>query len=77
MKTIGILLGCCTHGWFGDMNSLVALTYLADIVIFTRYFEVLGIVRRAISVVTKRTDEHEPMRRKFGIDTGRLWEAKS
>ncbi|QBB70612.1 circadian clock protein KaiC [Pseudolysobacter antarcticus] len=61
------------HGLIGDMKSPVDLTYLADTVILMRYFEALGVVRRAISVVKKRTGGHEPTLREFGIDTRGLW----
>ncbi len=43
------------HGMVGDMKQPVDLTYLADTVIMLRYFEALGRVRRAMSVIKKRT----------------------
>ena len=43
------------HGLVGDMKAPVDVTYLADTVILLRYFEALGTVRRAISVIKKRT----------------------
>jgi len=56
------------HGLVGDMKSPVDVTYLADTVILLRYFEALGRVRRAISVVKKRTGAHEDTIREFRID---------
>jgi len=56
------------HGLVGDMKSPVDVTYLADTVILLRYFEALGRVRRAISVVKKRTGFHEDTIREFMID---------
>ena len=56
------------HGLVGDMKSPVDVTYLADTVILLRYFEALGRVRRAISVVKKRTGSHEDTIREFMID---------
>ena len=47
------------HGLVGDMKAPVDVTYLADTVILLRYFEALGKVRRAISVIKKRTGAHE------------------
>ena len=47
------------HGLVGDMKAPVDVTYLADTVILLRYFEALGRVRRAISVIKKRTGAHE------------------
>jgi len=55
------------HGLVGDMKSPVDVTYLADTVILLRYFEALGRVRRAISVVKKRTGAHEDTIREFRI----------
>jgi circadian clock protein KaiC len=55
------------HGLVGDMRSPVDVTYLADTVILLRYFEALGRVRRAISVVKKRTGPHEDTIREFRI----------
>ncbi|MBP1807610.1 ATPase domain-containing protein [Rubellimicrobium aerolatum] len=55
------------HGLVGDMRSPVDVTYLADTVILLRYFEALGRVRRAISVVKKRTGAHEDTIREFRI----------
>jgi circadian clock protein KaiC len=42
-----------------NMSSPVDTTYLADNVILFRYFEARGHVRRAISVVKKRSGKHE------------------
>jgi circadian clock protein KaiC len=55
------------HGLVGDMKAPVDVTYLADTVILLRYFEALGRVRRAISVVKKRTGTHEDTIREFMI----------
>lgn len=55
------------HGLVGDMKSPVDVTYLADTVILLRYFEAAGRVRRAISVVKKRTSRHEDTIREYRI----------
>jgi circadian clock protein KaiC len=55
------------HGMIGDMKQTIDVTYLADSVIMLRYFEALGHVRRAISVVKKRTGAHEDTIREFRI----------
>lgn len=55
------------HGLVGDMKSPVDLTYLADTVVLLRYFEALGRVRRAISVIKKRTGMHEHSIREYQI----------
>lgn len=60
------------HGMVGsDMRQPIDITYLADTVILMRYFEALGRVRRAMSVVKKRTGNHEDTIREFQIETGR------
>ena len=56
------------HGLVGDMKAPVDVTYLADTVILLRYFEALGRVRRAISVVKKRAGAHEDTIREYRID---------
>jgi circadian clock protein KaiC len=56
------------HGLVGDMKSPVDVTYLADTVVLLRYFEALGRVRRAMSVIKKRTGAHEDTIREFRID---------
>ena len=59
------------HGLVGDMKSPVDVTYLADTVILLRYFEAFGRVRRAISVIKKRTGAHEDTIREYRIGVGR------
>jgi len=58
------------HGLVGDMKTPVDVTYLADTVILLRYFEAMGRVRRAISVVKKRSGAHEDTIREFIIGNG-------
>jgi circadian clock protein KaiC len=55
------------HGLVGDMKAPVDVTYLADTVMLLRYFEALGRVRRAISVIKKRTGAHEETIREYRI----------
>ncbi|MGE5166952.1 MAG: ATPase domain-containing protein [Sphingobacteriales bacterium] len=55
------------HGLVGDMKSPVDVTYLADTVLLLRYFEAFGEVRRAVSVLKKRTGRHENTIREFSI----------
>lgn len=57
------------HGLVGDMKAPVDVTYLADTVILLRYFEALGTVRRAISIIKKRTGAHESTIREYRIDS--------
>ncbi len=55
------------HGMVGEMKQPVDITYLADTVIMLRYFEALGHVRRAMSVMKKRGGSHEDTIREFKI----------
>jgi circadian clock protein KaiC len=55
------------HGLFSEMDTPVDVTYLADSVILLRYFEALGKVRRAVSIIKKRTGPHEDTIREFRI----------
>ena len=57
------------HGLVGDMKAPVDVTYLADTVILLRYFEALGSVRRAVSIIKKRTGSHEATIREYRIDS--------
>ncbi|GGB65671.1 ATPase domain-containing protein [Blastomonas aquatica] len=56
------------HGLVGDMKTPVDVTYIADTVILLRYFEAMGRVRRAISVVKKRMSMHEDSIREYSIN---------
>ena len=67
---VSTFLTVAQHGLVGDMKSPVDVTYLADTVILLRFFEARGAVRRAISVIKKRTGKHEDTIREFWIDGG-------
>jgi circadian clock protein KaiC len=59
-RSVTTLLVAAQHGIMGmAMSSPVDVTYLADAVILFRFFEAMGQVRKAISVVKKRTGGHE------------------
>lgn len=60
------------HGLVGDMRAPVDITYLADTVVLLRYFEALGKVRRAVSVIKKRTGAHETTIREYRISNNGL-----
>ena len=53
------LLVMAQHGFLGHMSSPIDVSYLADTVLMLRYFESAGSIRRALSVVKKRTGAHE------------------
>lgn len=57
------------HGLNGTSRSLPAdISYLADTLLFLRFFEARGRVRRAISVLKKRYGDHERSIRELAID---------
>jgi circadian clock protein KaiC len=54
------LLVLAQYGFMGNqMATPVDVSYLADTVLMLRFFEAAGAVRRAVSVVKKRTGFHE------------------
>ena len=59
------------HGFLGsNMATPVDVSYLSDGVLMLRYFEARGEVRRALSVVKKRTGGHESTIRELQITSG-------
>jgi circadian clock protein KaiC len=58
------------HGLIGATGAPVDISYLADSVIITRYFEALGRIRKAISIIKKRSGPHEPMVRELTMGAG-------
>lgn len=67
---VSTFLTVAQTGVMGEMRSPVDVTYLADSLIMLRFFEARGSVKRAISVVKKRTGRHESTIREFWIDGG-------
>jgi circadian clock protein KaiC len=59
-------------GLIGQVRSEIDASYLADSVILTRYFELDGEVRTAVSVVKKRSGEHERTIRELKLREGRI-----
>lgn len=64
---VATLMVLTQQGTVGQMLAPVDLTYLADNVIVLRYFEAYGGVRQAISVMKKRSGNHERTIREFAI----------
>jgi circadian clock protein KaiC len=46
-------------GLVGPMGSPVDVSYLADSILLTRFFEARGAMRKALSLVKKRSGAHE------------------
>lgn len=66
------ILVLAQHGLIDSLMTPADVTYLADTVIVLRYFEALGRVRKAISVVKKRNGPHENTIRELSTAEGRL-----
>jgi len=67
------LLTMVQRGIFGSpVDETADVSYLADAVILLRYFEVNGSVRQAISVVKKRSGDHERTIRECRVGRGGL-----
>jgi circadian clock protein KaiC len=65
------LLVMAQHGMMGAaMQSPVDVSFLADTVVLLRYFEAMGEVRQAISVVKKRRSAHERTIREMRLGPG-------
>lgn len=68
---VATLLIMAQHGLIGSrMDAPVDVSYLADCAILLRYFESGGEVRRAISVLKKRSGNHERSIREYKIEPG-------
>jgi circadian clock protein KaiC len=69
-KGVATILTLAQHGLFGAADSTVNISYIADTVLLFRYFEDAGVVKQALSVVKKRTGNHERSVRElqFGPD---------
>jgi circadian clock protein KaiC len=57
------------HGLLREARGAIDVSYLADNVILFRYFEAFGEVRRAISVMKKRSGPHERTIREFTLSS--------
>ena len=61
------ILVLAQHGLVGPMETPLDISYLSDGVMMLRYFEYAGVVRRALSVVKKRSGNHEHTIREFQL----------
>jgi circadian clock protein KaiC len=67
-RNVVTILTLAQHGVVGErVQSPVDISYLADSVLLMRYFEAFGAVRRALSVVKKRSGAHEVFIREMQI----------
>lgn len=70
-RGVTTILVLTQQGMMGSMQSPVDLTYLSDTVLLTRYFEAAGAVRKAATVLKKRSGWHENTIREFSIHAGK------
>ena len=71
-KNVFTILTLAQHGVLGEhVVSPADLSYLADTVMLIRYFEAFGAIRRALSVVKKRSGLHEGFIREMLIRDGK------
>jgi circadian clock protein KaiC len=69
-KHVLTIMVVAQHGFLGQMSGPIDVSYLADTVVLTRFFEAGGRVRKAISVVKKRTGAHEDTIRELSLGNG-------
>ena len=60
-------------GLIGQMQSPLDMSYLTDTVLLLRYFEFRGAVKKAISVIKKRSGAHEQTIREFRLGPGGIF----
>jgi circadian clock protein KaiC len=72
-RGVATLVIVAQHGIVGaNMATPLDVSYLADTVVLLRFFETAGTVRRAVSVMKKRTGPHESTIREFQIGPERI-----
>jgi circadian clock protein KaiC len=64
------ILVLAQHGLLAALEAPVDLSYLCDMVINLRYFEVDGAVRQSVAVIKKRSGNHEKTIREFKLEPG-------
>ena len=72
-KGVTCIMTLVQRGIFGSpVDEAAEISYLADSVVLLRYFEVSGTVRQAVSVVKKRSGDHERTIRESRVQRGGL-----
>jgi circadian clock protein KaiC len=75
-RGVATIMILAQHGLIGPMGAPVDVSYLADTVILMRFFEALGAMKKAVSVVKKRSGRHEDTIRELtfserGVEIGK------
>jgi len=72
-RSVLTIMTTAQHGMLNTTDTTsFELTYLADLVIYLRYFEAHGAVRKAISVIKNRLSAHETSIREFKVTNSGL-----
>ena len=72
-KGITTIMTLAQHGFVGtNFNTPVDVSYLADTVVLFRYFESSGEIKKALSVIKKRSGEHESTIRELVMKKGSI-----
>jgi circadian clock protein KaiC len=67
------ILTMAQHGYLGtNMQSPADISYLADTVMLLRFFESRGEIKKAISIVKKRSSKHETTIREYQLGPDRI-----
>ncbi len=70
---VATILTVAQQGMLGqNMSSPIDVSYIADTMFMMRFFEAGGRVRKAVSVLKKRTGVHETTIREIGVKHGEL-----
>jgi circadian clock protein KaiC len=67
-KGVLTILVVAQHGFVGPIDAPIEVSYLADTVVLTRYYELGGRVHKALSVLKKRSGKHETTIRELRLD---------
>ena len=68
-RGVATFLVMTQHGFLGETRTQADVSYLADNVLLMRYFEAQGTVRRAFSVIKKRSGAHETAIRELRLSS--------
>jgi circadian clock protein KaiC len=72
-KGVTTLMTIAQHGFVGtNIDTPVDVSYLADTVLLFRYFEAAGEIKQALSVIKKRSGEHERTIRELVMKNGTI-----
>ncbi len=66
-KGVATIMVLAQHGLVGPMGTPVDVSYLADTVLLTRFFEAHGAMKKAVSIIKKRSGSHEDTIRELSM----------